>query len=345
MEIEEMKSYLMNTITEVDEILKDNKKWLNYFNGYADNILKTKETKEQLSKSFRKYKPFTYHTIINDLEKYVNCLYVDVRYWGQNVAKIKVNQDKIVTISTKGYEERNKEYFGCEKKLDNATWSGKDAREFRNIFRKFDNEPEEYKKKVRQNIHNTNKEHGVQDLLFSEFVKASSKDKLLCGIQPVTFADYFLAMKTPLKASSEKIFLAAKDGAKGGGIDILARTSGGKLTVIEVKDENINREPLGKVLSQATAYAVSITYLLRNSISADKWYKIFGYKRPLTKTPLTIRVCSAMPLKKDGSCEKFKSFKLNYGNDILEYHWIYFKEQDGALLNIDSDLNKKQYDN
>ena len=48
-----------------------------------------------------------------------------------------------------------------------------------------------------------------------------------------------------------------------------------------------------------------------------------------------------MPPKKDGTCEKFESFKLNYGKDILEYHWIYFEEQGGELLNIDSDLNKK----
>ena len=338
MDIVDMKSFLMNTITKVDEELKNNKIWLDYFNGYADDIFKTKEIKEELSKSFRKYKPFTYHTIINDLKNDVNCLHVDVRYLGQNVAKITVNQGKVVKISTKEYESKNKTYFGCEIKLDKATWTGEDAREFRNFFRKFDNESEEYKKKVRQNIQNSNKEHEIQDLLFSEFIKESSKNKLLCGIQPVTFADYFFAMKTPLKASLKEIVLAANNGASGGGIDILARTSGGKLTVIEVKDENNNKEPIEKVLSQATAYATSMIYLLRNSANSDKWYKIFGYKRFLPKSPLTIRVCSAMPLKKDGSCEKFESFKLNYGNDILEYHWIYFEEQDGSLLKIDSDL-------
>ena len=55
---------------------------------------------------------------------------------------------------------------------------------------------------------------------------------------------------------------------------------------------------------------------------------------------LTVRVCGAMPVKKDGSYEKFESFNLPCGNDILEYHWLYFEEENRKIKNIESSINK-----
>jgi hypothetical protein len=57
----------------------------------------------------------------------------------------------------------------------------------------------------------------------------------------------------------------------GGHIDILARTTGRKITVIELKDENVDKEPIEKVLTQATAYSIFLLNLLRSDYG-KQWY-------------------------------------------------------------------------
>ena len=138
--------------------------------------------------------------------------------------------------------------------------------------------------------------------------------------------------------ASKTIKLGGNKGKKGGGIDILARTKGKKLTVFELKDENKESENISKVLEQSTAYAVFLINLLRSKCG-QKWYKIMEFNGAIPKS-LTIRVCGAMPLKQDGSYEKFEKFKIKNKNDILEYHWLYFEEDDREIKNIKTSINK-----
>lgn len=328
---ERLQEAILNTTKELD---KENK-WKETFDKRANEILKDKEIKEELSKKFHKAEPFTYYETINAIKNASTSLKVSVRYLGQEVAEIVVlantKDNKNVTISTKKFDKNNEENFDCKIKLDNVSWRyDKKAREFRKYFKE--------REKIRTDIGKGNEEHRIESLLLTEFLKTKSDDKLLCGIQPVTFASFRFPMPTAITAS-KSILLGGKKGSCGGGIDILARTKGNKITVIELKDENKDNEPVDKVLEQATAYATFIVHLLR-SASGEKWYKIFGFNGKLPQK-LTIRVCLAMPVKKDGTYEKFDSFKLSCGNDILEYHWIYFEEKNSEIKKIQSSMNTK----
>lgn len=110
------------------------------------------------------------------------------------------------------------------------------------------------------------------------------------------------------------------------------------MAVLELKDENNPKEPIEKVLKQATAYAVFILELLHSESGKD-WYKIFGFNGELnTEKPITIRVCSVMPHKKNAPDDTFESFKLKCGQDYLEYHWMYFGEKDNKIIDIESSL-------
>lgn len=332
MNIIEMKERLEKAIDTTTIELKKGKKWEKTFDKRADEILKDKEIKEKLSKQFHKAEPFTYYEPISSIQK-GKSLKVSVRYLGQEVAEITVpynnEESKNITISTKKYDKTNKSDFECNIKLDNVSWRyDNSAKKFRKYFKE--------RESKRDNTNKGNEEHRIESLLLTDFLKTKSDDKLLCGIQPVTFASYRFPMTTAITAS-KTIQLGAKDGSCGGGIDILARTKGKKITVIELKDENNDNEPVDKVLEQATAYATFLIHLLRSK-SGQKWYEIFGFKGELPKK-ITVRVCSAMPIKKDGCYEEFESFKLLCGNDVLEYYWMYFKEENKEITNIISSMN------
>ena len=326
MEIEAIKERLEKSIIKTDEILTQDRNWEKIYENRANYILENEKEQANLRKKFYKRKPFTYYETISRINK--NKMNISVRYLGQEVAEITVSNDGMVTISTKKYNSSNKENFECPIELDNESWNKSEkARNFRKYF--IDREA------IRNNNNKNNEEHRIESALLTEFLKESSKDKLLCGIQPVTFVSFRFSMPTAITASKD-IKPGGKEGACGGNIDILARTKGRKITVIELKDENKPQENIDKVLEQATAYAVFILKLL-HSKSGEKWYKIFGFSGSIPKK-ITIRVCLAMPVKKDGTYEKFETFSLHYGEDKLEYNWIYFKESDKKIKSIESSL-------
>ena len=165
-------------------------------------------------------------------------------------------------------------------------------------------------------------------MLISEFSKESAKDKKLCNIQPVKIEGFPFSMPTILSSSRE-----IKSG--NGHIDILTR-NGGKIVVIELKDENKPSEPITKVLQQATSYAVFVINLLRSQ-SGEQWYKIYGFNSKVPEQ-LVIRVCSAMPKKEQYEVDKFEPLKIECGQDLLEYHWLFFEEDGKEIKNIDTSL-------
>ena len=155
------------------------------------------------------------------------------------------------------------------------------------------------------------------------------------------------ALNTPIGASKD--IKGCKTG--GGGIDIFARY-GRNLTIIEVKDKNESIEPPQKAMNQAISYAVFIRELLRAEQKRDNtWWKLFGYTRELPKI-LHLNVAIAMPFadkeNNNGENVYFKNnnkpiqlkIKDESGDfyDILELHYIYYKEIDGKILEIETSL-------
>lgn len=334
MDIIELKDRLeKEAIKKTDEELRKEKQWEIDYENRANKIIQNKKIKEKLSKKFYKRKPFTYYENITRINQHATKLVVSVRYLGQEVAEITVldkSNDENVTISTAGYEDSNRDNFGCNIKLDNVSWNrNAKAKEFRKFFRE--------REKIRFKHKKQNEEHRIESALLTEFLKTKSEEKLLCGIQPVTFAGFRFPMPTAITAS-KTIQLGGNKGRNGGGIDILARTKGKKITVFELKDENKEDEDISKVLEQATAYAIFLINLLRSNCG-KKWYKIMGFNGDVPKS-LTIRVCGAMPIKKDGSYDDFETFIIKYKDDILEYHWLYFEEDDKEIKGIETSINK-----
>ena len=329
--MEKERSDLENTIKETQELVLQHKgEWLPRYERYAEALIENKDSITVNRRKFNEFAPFRYYISTSTAMKSKHNLKLDVRYRGQSVATIESTQ-KGVIISTKGKNENNLKHFGCDIELNNVEWRGKEAKAFRAFFKNRDNS--------RNNILKSNDEHYVESLLLSEFSKRISVNKQILGIQPVKLFGVKFGMPTPLSASNQhKLTEYAKQ--YGGGIDILARTGGGRydthLTVIEVKDKNDIKEPPKAALRQAIKYAVFIRELLRSECGAN-WYKLFGFNGGLPNQ-LKIRVACAMP--DEVVDNSFANLTLPIGNDIIKCHYIYFKYDGKKLSDFQTSLNK-----
>ena len=158
----------------------------------------------------------------------------------------------------------------------------------------------------------------------------------------------FFQLTTPFKASTHKptISLTTKDGANGGGIDILARVKhnhfGFHFAVIELKDENKDTECQESVMFQALIYATFLAKLLRSKSGKD-WYNIL---RPLnskeTDVPqeLVIDVVTLMPSgnSKEGELKPIEIPDLHV--TLCPYTLYYTKDQDGNPKDFDGTLSE-----
>ena len=183
-----------------------------------------------------------------------------------------------------------------------------------------------------------NEEHRIENILLKEFSKTNRNEKILLGIQPVVMLNIkglYYQMCTPISASKQPIKYSRQ---YGGGIDILARINR-KLSIIEVKDENKGSEPPRKVINQAIAYATFIAQLLRSD-SGENWWNIFGFKNSPPKS-LTLNIIAAMPFPSDNSIPTFANNKIEVigTNIFLELHYIFFKEQDNRIVEIQTSLS------
>lgn len=323
---DDLKMKLREAINKTEKELNNNKNlgWEKQYRDYAEKMLINQDEKSELRKKIHECEPFKYYLTVGKAKNGRKNLELSVRYSGQEIADMYINE-RDIKIDTTKYDEKNKRDFECDISLKKANWNSNEAKLFREYFK--------INKPIRIDGKRKNEEHRIESALLTEFSKKCSNDKLLCGIQPITFAGVRLPMPTAISASDIIKF-------GGGHIDILARTTGRKITVIELKDENVDKEPIEKVLTQATAYSIFLLNLLRSDYG-KQWYEIFGFKGDIPKT-LVIRVCAAMPVKKDGSYDKFDSFEIKYKNDILEYHWLYFEEQDKEIKKINTSINKSK---
>ncbi len=325
---------LKDIIASTQDKLNNNTDWKKKYADYANLMLQYKDKKEELSRNFRKWKPFTYYITVGKAKTAPQSLHVFARYLGQTVANINVNS-KNVTISTdKNLEDRNRDNFNWDKPLNSEPWTGDSAKEFRAYFNKVSPD--------RINLHRHNDEHKLESMLLTEFSNAQSINKKLCGIQPIKFAGYRLSMPVNVKGSNIKNGINNIE-LGDGHIDILARKKGNRpgdtqLVVFEVKDENkeSSSETIENVLLQGTGYAVFLSNLL-HSECGDAWYKLLGFGRKVPEK-LTIKVCSAMPNKDNGNSDKFDIFTLPCGQDTFEYNWLYVDDDGRKITNLETTL-------
>jgi hypothetical protein len=316
-----------NTISSVQGLLEKNPEWVSRYAEYARKInAKTKDIKENKQK-FHERPPLYLYMNVSAAKSHIT---FSLRYRGQNVAKLKVGKDKI-TISTEGFDVENKRDFKYDIKLKDCDWRSPEAVFFR---RHFSGNNQRTKNSPMQN-----EEHRLESLLLTEFSKRSSKNKLLCNIQPIKLANLArFQMPTPLSASNMKKVKYSKQ--YGGGIDIISRIGTGRTTkicIMELKKENISKEQPTKAIQQGLAYATFIRELLRSN-SGEEWWKIFGFKGKLPEH-IELYVVCVMP----STVNNDKSFAGNIiknDQDSFHLHYIYFREENNKLRDIETSLEK-----
>jgi hypothetical protein len=301
------------TIDSVRDLLLRNPEWRERYERYASQLHNNSTRIKDFKAMFREWAPlYVYMNVAEAKSRMVFSL----RYQGQDVARLKVGPKKI-TLSTQGFNGKNKRDFQCPVELDQVEWRSKIAREFR---RHFSMHP-----KRTASSGKGNEEHRIESMLLTEFSKKKSIAKLFRNIQPVRLAGITrFQMPTPLSASS--INGRRYSAAGGGGIDILSRTGSGKgtrLCVMEVKDENKAKEPAAKAIIQGLVYATFIRELLRSECGSE-WWKIFGYKGKLPQQ-LKINVACVMPGIPQNDTS-FAGMVIPVEGDEYHLHYMYFTE-------------------
>ena len=325
------------TVSLVHGLLEKQNEWESRYEKYADAIYENSELIKGYKKMFHQWNPlYLYLNISNAKKNLKSNVSFSLRYLGQDVATLKINNDNKskevkVTISTKSFDVKNKRDFDCIEKLDGVLWKSKEAARFR---KHFSTNPERTKITGKGNT-----EHRIESLLLTEFSEKAGNKKTLRNIQPVKIAGIArFQMPTPLSASNIKN--DTKYSKNGGGIDILARFGKGKvrLCIMEVKDENKKQEPPRKAIIQALSYATFISKLLK-SPGGEKWWKIFGFNGKVL-SHLELIVACAMPSIENNDVS-FQNKTIQVNNDSFNLQYIYFKEKDNKILEIETSLVKK----
>lgn len=307
-----------DTIAYANDQLDNNTEWKKRYKTYTHKVDEKIERYIKAKSKFRNG-PFTVYTSLSKMMSNSTLSY-DLRYLGQSVATISLISDDVF-ISTSGKSKTNLSYFGVKTKLPNKTsWSSSKADKFRVEFRKC----------IEPKVHS--KEHLIESELLKEFSKESSRDKVLCNIQPVTIGKMYFQFPTPLTASGYEVNYS---GDKGGGIDILARVKQAdnctRICVMELKDQNTGSEPPEKVISQAIAYATFIARLLRDE-QGQFWYNLFGFSGQVPKE-LVIDVVCVVPFDTKKSQVTFEEQRYEVCKDtFLELHTLFFTKEDNPLF-------------
>lgn len=317
-----LKYKLQETIYETLDLLEENPEWRIRYGKYADEILGNKEFIKSVRQTFREWAPLYMYINFTNAKRASKTLKLELRFLGQTVAEL--HFDKTLYLSTRGYEEKNKKHFGCKTKLNKVLWDSPEARGFRVFYKSNDSV-----------TNKSNEEHRIESLLLTEFSK--SKGKVLKNIKPVMIHNIRLPMPTPLCASDHG--KVSYSGYHGGGIDILTRTGTGglatNLCVMEVKDENVKREPPKHAIKQAVIYATFICRLLRSECGQD-WWKLFGFTGKVPSNLMVYAAC-VMPYN-ENSDKSFTRMEFDVMGDKIKLHYVYFDEQNHRITGVDTSL-------
>ena len=314
---------LDNTVTETLDLLEKNPEWKDRYTKYGEDISNNMEFISFVRRSFREWSPLYVYLNFTNAKNAKKSIKFELRFLGQTVADLVYN--KGLKLNTRKYNHNNSKYFGCIIVLAGVDWAGSEAREFRSYF-----------KNLKTVSNKSNEEHRIESLLLSEFPK--TRNKALTHIQPVKIKNIRFPMPTPLSACNHKT--VKYSGIFGGGIDILTRTGTGgpatNLCIMEVKDENIKREPPKDAVKQAVIYSTFILVLLRSSCG-KLWWKLFGFSGQIPKKLVVFAACM-MPSNGNNDYS-FEGMDLIVGNDVIRLHYGYFTEESNKIRQIESSLN------
>jgi len=322
-----------SVVEQTQRVLKENTGWRTRWAGYASNIRDSKPNIEEVRKRFRERPPLRVYLNITSAQKAKSSANFDLRYRGQNVARLKGCKDGKHKLSTTGYDETNCRDFRCKICLSNVAWDGKKAGEFRKYFKDHD----------RKRIHNAstkrkNVEHRLESQLLTEF--SIIGHKVIRNIKPVRFFRVRFPMPTPIKGSDHNVPHYPEYGKDdhGGGIDILARIGTGgpatRLCIMELKDENKPSEPPMDAMKQAVAYATFIHELLRSHAGQD-WWELFEFGGKIPDS-LELHAACVMPSNDNNDYCSFRDMELNISkNDTIKLHFLYFTEKEDGRITIE----------
>ena len=318
-------------VEKVQRELVDHKEWVEQYGNYAKNMMEHKDLFIKARKTFHVYKPLhAYLTIGNVKDKHVN---FDLRYLGQSVGTIKVGARKRKPrLSVNETQANNSERFNYRLGIiENKSWS---TSELAKAFRAF------YKNEAVGSPRQ--EEHMVESALFSELEKTKSVNKTLCGIQPVSYANSRIHMKTSLKASDAKKNVIEQS-KTGGETDILCRRNikpgESRFVVIEVKDENKKNESFDDTMKQAISYAVFISELIHSNAGKD-WMKIWGMENQI-KGNYIIDCVVAMPKGDTEPSYAGEKIEIPGTGDKLELHYMKIKDYDSENVEFESSFDNK----
>jgi len=309
-------------IDETRCLLRDEEEWRGRYANYAHRIRCNTPSIASARRSFREWSPLKVYLNITSALAARDSVRFELRYLGQTVAELRGNKDKGFRLNTDRYDRSNSRDFECDIPLAGADWCGEDAAGFRRFFR-----DRTGPRAVSAN--RANEEHRLESLLLTEFSRKRSREKPLLGIQPVTIVGVRFPMPTPISASNPRIIKYS--GARGGGIDILARTGrGGRAThlcIMELKIKGGSRQSRA-AMRQALAYATFVRELLRSDAGAA-WWKLFGFGGGEVPNQLELYAACAMPSDKKNEAS-FGRSELRIDSDSIGLHYVYFCPIDGG---------------
>lgn len=324
-------------VKKTKQILADKKPaWEKAYKRYANDIKANTEKYELNAKKFKVNAPLTVYSSIGKVMTEKTTTVYDLRYAGQSVGEIHVNnKGEALLYVTEKQADYAKEHFEFTKscQLDEVDWhTDKAAVNFRKA----------YQADSTNEVGVKSEEHRIENFLLKEFAKKTrAEGKKLCNIQPVRLGGKFFQLTTPLTASDHDPKPALinensdKPGANGGGIDILARvkhsSTVSRIAIIELKDENDDKESQKVVMTQALTYATFVAYLLRSECGKD-WWNIFRENFKDEKDvpeKIELDVVTLMP---EGTSEEgeLADIKIKELNVILHLYTLYYKrDKDG----------------
>ena len=316
-------------INETQQLLDSNTEWITRYDTYADVMLSKLELINRIRGQFREWSPLKIYIHTTSIKQAVSSVTFDVRYLGQNIARMTGHLNGIHKLSTTNFDVTNLRDFDCPIKLKNVDWTSPEAK----VFRKFYKDRQGLRLKADSN--KRNEEHRLESLWLTELSK--KENKVLPYVKPVLIENVRFSMPTPISASNHKRIKYS--GIGGGGIDLFARTGTGgrntKLCIMELKDENTRKEPPKDAVKQAVAYATFIRRLLR-STSGHKWWRLFGFNSEIPERLVLFAAC-VMP---SSACNdySFKDMEFDIEGDLIRLQYVYFEELNNRIDKVITSL-------
>ena len=332
------REYINATIEE----LQNNPEWESIYDRYANELTINSKRYSEKAKLFQVNRPIVVYSSLGNVKTNSKTATFDLRFAGQSIGRIEVDKDNEVKLfvseSQAEYAKENFEFTDSQT-LKGVLWKeSKEAKRFRQFY---------YNLESTSSVKIKSKEHRIESMLLKEFSKTSRKEKLLCNIQPIRLGGKFFQLKTPLKASTHNPNISLtknKNGATGGGVDILARVKHShvdyRIAIIELKDENKEAESQEAAMFQAMTYATFIAKLLRSK-SGVKWYNIFrpSKKDKPLKDNIDIDVVTLMPM--DGKSHEGELDTIHIASldvTLHPYTLYYRSDKDGNPSSFEGTL-------